>query len=210
VTPNPLSLPVGLSLLLKATATYADQSTQDVTATATWTVLDSSVATVGNAGSAAGQVTGVKIGSTTVTATLSGLNGSATVTVAQPKFGVDQRGARHYDGERRQYAGIHRDSELRQLDTLDITTQVTWSSSNIAVAQVSNAAGSNGVATSLTAGTATITATYSGANGTATLTVSAPALVSITVTPATATISAVIPRRTGSPACTRMGRPPRP
>jgi len=99
-------------------------------------------------------------------------------------------GARHYERERRQYAGIHRDSELRQLDHLDITTQVTWSSSNIAVAQVSNAAGSNGVATSLTAGTATITATYSGANGTATLTVSAPALVSITVTPATATISA--------------------
>jgi len=190
VTPNPLSLPVGLSLLLKATATYADQSTQDVTATATWTVLDSSVATVGNAGSAAGQVTGVKIGSTTVTATLSGLNGSATVTVAQPNLvsiSVAPDTTTVSAGNTQAFTAT---ANYDNSTTLDITTQVTWSSSNIAVAQVSNAAGSNGVATSLTAGTATITATYSGANGTATLTVSAPALVSITVTPATATISA--------------------
>jgi len=190
VTPNPLSLPVGLSLPLKATATYADQTTQDVTATATWTVADSSVATVGNVGSAAGQVTGVKIGSTTVTATLSGLSGSATVNVAQPNLvsiSVAPATANVSAGNTQAFTAT---ANYDNSTTLDITTQVTWSSSNIAVAQVSNAAGSNGVATSLTAGTATITATYSGVKGTAALTVTAPALVSIAVTPATATISA--------------------
>jgi uncharacterized protein YjdB len=73
--------------------------------------------------------------------------------------------------------------------TLDITTQVTWSSSNVAVAQASNAAGSNGVVTSLTGGSATITAALQGVQGTANLTVTAPTLVAITITPTTAIIS---------------------
>jgi len=190
VTPNPASVPVGVSLSLAATATYADQSTQDVTATATWTVANSAIATVGNVGSAAGQVTGVKVGSTTVTATLSGVSGSATVTVANPSLvsiTVAPAAATVSAGNTQAFTAT---ANYDNSTTLDITTQATWSSSNIAVAQVSNAAGSNGLATSLTAGTATITATYSGVQGTATLTVTAPALVSIMVTPATATIAA--------------------
>ncbi len=194
VTPNPLTLPQNLTLSLKATATYADQTTQDVTASATWTVIDSKIATVGNVGTAAGQVTGVAIGSTTVTATLSGISGSATVNVIAPalvSITVTPATATISAGDTQAFTatGTYQGSSVG----VDITTQVTWSSSNIAVAQVSNAAGSNGVATGLTSpargNTVTITAALNGVQGTATLTVTAPVLVAIMVRPATATIN---------------------
>src|SRR5208337_3958577 len=68
--------------------------------------------------------------------------------------------------------------------TQDITTSVTWSSSNASVATISNAAGSNGQVTSVAAGTATITAASGLISGTTTLTVSSATLLSIAVTPA--------------------------
>ena len=188
VTPSPLNLPLGLTLPLTATATYGDSTTQNVTTTATWTVADGSIATVGNAGTAAGQVTGKAVGSTTVTATLSGIKGSATVNVASPKLvsiAVAPATARITAGQTQAFTAT---GSYDNSTTVDLTTQVTWSSSNTAVGQVSNAAGSNGVATSLIAGTTTITAALSGVQGTATLNVGQPALVSIIVTPATATI----------------------
>ena len=195
VTPNPLTLPQNLTLPLKATATYGDQSTQDVTTSATWTVADSSVATVGNLGTAAGQVTGLKANSsTTVTATLSGKSGSATVNVIAPtltSITVTPATATISAGDTQAFTatGTYQGSTVG----VDITTQVTWSSSNIAVAQVSNAAGTNGVASGLTSpargNTVTITAALNGVQGTATLTVTAPVLVAIMVRPATATIT---------------------
>ena len=192
VTPNPLNLPLGLTLPLKATATYGDATTtltQDVTTTATWTVADSSVATVGNAGTAAGQVTGAKVGSTTVTATLSGISGSATVNVNKANLlsiAVAPTTATVTAGSTRSFTAT---GSYDNSTTADLTTLATWSSGNTAVAEVSNAAGTNGVATTLVRGTATITATYSGIQGTATLTVTAPVLVTIMVAPATATIA---------------------
>ena len=64
-----------------------------------------------------------------------------------------------------------------------LTGSVTWSSSNSAVASISNAAGTNGLATTTGYGTATITATLGAVSGNTTLTVNSPALVSITITP---------------------------
>ena len=65
--------------------------------------------------------------------------------------------------------------------TMNITSQVTWASSNTAVATITSA----GLATSVAAGIANITATLSGITSTSvTLTVIAPTLSSITVIPA--------------------------
>jgi trimeric autotransporter adhesin len=44
-------------------------------------------------------------------------------------------------------------------DQADITTSVTWSSSNTLVSTISNTSGSQGLATAVSAGTTTITAT---------------------------------------------------
>lgn len=63
-----------------ATATYQDSTTGDVTSTATWNALPSSVASISNSGFA----TAVTVGTATVTATANGVtSNSATLTVAQ-------------------------------------------------------------------------------------------------------------------------------
>jgi hypothetical protein len=70
----------------------------------------------------------------------------------------------------------------------DITELVAWSSSAPAVAIVSNAAGSRGLAAAQTAGTATLTATLGGRSATAALTVTHATLRSIIITPANQSI----------------------
>ena len=58
--------------------------------------------------------------------------------------------------------------------TQDVTQSVTWSSSAATVATISNTNGSRGLATTLAAGTTTITASHNGISGTTLLTVTAP------------------------------------
>src|SRR5207245_3378728 len=63
---------------------------------------------------------------------------------------------------------------------------VTWSSSNTAVAAVSN----SGLVSGVTPGSATITATSEGKSGTSTITVTPVPVASVDVTPATASVQA--------------------
>src|SRR5207245_9684896 len=72
---------------------------------------------------------------------------------------------------------------------LDVTPMGAWSSASTAVATISNAGGSQGLATSVAAGTTTITATLGGVSGSTTLTVTAAILSTITVTPTTPSIA---------------------
>ena len=73
--------------------------------------------------------------------------------------------------------------------TQDLTAQVTWASSDTAVATVSNAAGSNGLATTASLGNTTVSATSGEVSGSTTLTVTDATLVSIEVLPATPSIA---------------------
>jgi len=65
----------------------------------------------------------------------------------------------------------------------DLTTSVTWNSSNPAVASMSNSAGSQGLATGLAQGTTAMTASLGSISGSTTLAVTPPVLVSLGVTP---------------------------
>src|ERR1700733_10931420 len=80
-SPATANLAAGATQQFTATATNLGGSLIDVTATATWTVVNTSVATV----AADGLATGVAAGSTTITASLpSGASGSASITVTLP------------------------------------------------------------------------------------------------------------------------------
>jgi hypothetical protein len=68
--------------------------------------------------------------------------------------------------------------------TQNVTSKVTWASATPGVATISNASGSQGVATAVAAGTSKISAALSGITATQVLTVTAPALLSLAVTPA--------------------------
>jgi hypothetical protein len=84
ITVSPANATVGVneSQQFVAVATYSDNSTAIITATAQWTSGAASTATVANTGVA----TGVAVGTTTITATANGQSASAnlTVTAATP------------------------------------------------------------------------------------------------------------------------------
>src|SRR4029077_5292748 len=74
--------------------------------------------------------------------------------------------------------------------TANLTTQVTWASGTASVATISNTSGSQGLATTLAAGTTAITASLGGITSPAdTLTVTAAALTSIALSPTSPTVA---------------------
>ncbi len=180
VTPVNPSLAVGTSVQLDATATYSDTSTQDVTAQASWTSSDPNVATV----SLGGQVVAKQAGACTISATLDGVGGSTAVAVTPATLSaiaVMPASATVAKGNTLQLKAIGTYSDM---STQDITTQVTWGTSDGAIATVSNAMGSQGLASALTKGMVTVTATSGNVAGSGTLDVTDATLTSIVVTPA--------------------------
>ncbi len=191
VTPASVSLPKGLTRALTATGTFSDGTTQDLTTQVTWSSANSAVAGVSNADGSQGVVTAVDPGGpVNVTATRDAINGASSVTVtdaAVQSIAVTPATATAPKGETQQYTamGTFTDGSVQ-----DITTSVTWSSSNTAVAQVSNAGGSNGLASALEVGSATIRAldTATSVFGSAVFNVTSEELVSIAVSPASANV----------------------
>lgn len=77
VTPSNTSLKVGDVVQLKATGTYSDGTTQDLSTNVVWSATDATIAAVDATGKAQGRIPG----SVTVTASLGNVTGNATVTV---------------------------------------------------------------------------------------------------------------------------------
>jgi uncharacterized protein YjdB len=183
VSPANATIAAGATQQFAAKATYSDGSTADVTTSAAWVSSKPAVASI----SAAGLATALSSGSTIVTATLTGVSGTAAVTVPQPpppsvtvtSIAVTPPTASIAVGATQQFVATATYSDGT---AGNVTTTATWTSSKPTVATVAS-----GLATSLAAGSTTLTATLNGVHGTATLTVT-PILSSITVTPHTTTI----------------------
>jgi hypothetical protein len=76
VTPNPFTTGVGIARKLTATGAYSDGTTADLTSAAVWSTSMPSVASVSG-----GIVTGVALGSTTITATVGSSSGTSALSV---------------------------------------------------------------------------------------------------------------------------------
>lgn len=184
VSPATQSLTVGQTAQLKAVGTYGNakhSSTEDITSTVTWTSSVPAVATV----SSSGLVTAVGAGTTTVTANTAAFNGpvhsTSIITVTGSGGGSSSGtvsslsiipGSQSVSaaGQTTQFIAIGTTSSGA---TLNLTNQVTWSSSSPQIATITQA----GLATAVAKGTGTITALYTNPTGgttvagTATLTV---------------------------------------
>src|SRR5579863_4812681 len=77
VTPSNGSVAQGMTQQFKATGTYSDNSTQDLTTTVKWSSSATSVVTI----SATGLASGVGFGTTTIKAASSSIIGSTTFTI---------------------------------------------------------------------------------------------------------------------------------
>jgi len=183
VTPVAATLPKGTTVAFVATATFSDGTAQDVTAQATWISTNTDVATVTNGPASHGVGRGIAAGTATISATLLGVTGGATLTVTDAVLvSMAVTPANPTIAKERTIAftatGTYSDAS-----TLDLTSQVTWSLSDAAVATISNASGSHGVAAGVGVGSATISAAMSGTIGSTLLTVNNAVLDSITLAP---------------------------
>src|SRR6266404_2755758 len=186
ITVQPVTATCG-SLQYAATGLLSNGSTKDLTSTATWTSSSTSVATVNSSGLASG----IGLGTTNIGASFSG------VTATSEPLAVDQLNSISVSpstttvplGSSVQFAAIGNFTfAAGGTSDLDVSSQVTWASSNTAIATIDNTGNATAVSQG---GPINITATScDGVTvGTATLTVGSPAATSLVVTPATITIS---------------------
>jgi uncharacterized protein YjlB len=179
VTPySPANLAVGSTQRFVATGIYSDGTTPVITSQVTWTSSNSSIA-----GIATGLATGVAVGSTSITASESGITSpSVTLTVITSASGLSSIAVTPaFPAD----LGVGASLQLAALGTYadgttaDITAKVTWTSSNTAVAAIF----ANGAVTGEGSGSANIMAALSGITSPG-LKLTVKAVSSILVTPA--------------------------
>ncbi|MNG92351.1 Bacterial Ig-like domain (group 2) [compost metagenome] len=178
ITTPPLALAAGLTGQLAATGSYNNGSNVDVTASVNWVSSNPAAATV----STSGLVTAVAPGTATITGTLDGqiatmlvtvtnavLNpGGLTITVPPLNLAAGLTGQLAANGIYSNGASV------------DVTTNVSWTSNNPLVAAVGL---NTGLVTSVLPGTATITATLDGQSTTVQVTVSNAVVISVSIDP---------------------------
>ncbi|MFH0899557.1 MAG: Ig-like domain-containing protein, partial [Pseudomonadota bacterium] len=183
VEPASSEVPLGLHAKLIATGHYTDNSTEDLTAQATWTSSDNGIAAFSSKDGEEGWALGVAEGDVTVSAERNGVSGSGTVKVTPAvvvAIEVAAAEASIADGLHTQLTAVGTFSDGT---TRDITADVTWTSDHPDIATVSNADGDEGLTTGQGTGKATATATLGGVSGSFEVTVTDALLVSIQVYP---------------------------
>jgi len=181
VTVSPTAATVTVAATTQLTATPKDANGTALSGrVVTWATSNAAVATV----SASGLVTGVAVGSATITATSEGQSGTSALTVTNVPVAsvtVSPTAAGLTVGATTQLTATPQDANGTALSG----RAITWATSNAAVATVSV----SGLVTSIAAGSATITATSEGQSGTSAITVTSVPVASVTVSPATASIT---------------------
>lgn len=181
VTISPAAAAVEVGRSEQLSASPRDASGNVLTTPVTWSSASSSIASVNGSG----LVTGVSVGTTTVTAASGGQQATATILVNPPSVAtvaVTLAASSVEQGKTTQASAVLRDAANNVLTG----RSTTWTTSNILVASVSN----DGLVTAAQIGTATITATSEGKSGSATVTVIPRSVntVVVTLTPTTLTI----------------------
>lgn len=167
VTPPSPSIIHGQSQQFWATGIYNNGTSQDLTAVATWSSSDQTIATI----DATGMATGVGDGAARITATYSGSAGSSDLIVSElalVSISVAPASMSLQVGLTQQYGAIGTYTDMTQQN---LTGFVSWSSSDTSVAQIT----ASGFVVALAAGAVDIVAASDVVWGSAALTVAAAA-----------------------------------
>ncbi|MFZ1141315.1 MAG: Ig-like domain-containing protein [Candidatus Sulfotelmatobacter sp.] len=181
LSPQSITLTPMHSAQLKAVGTYSDATTQDISASVTWSASPGAIVAVSNSGLA----TGKALGAATITAVLNTVSGMDTVAVVAPtlnSISIAPNGASIPLGETQQLAALGTYSDG---STQDLTSSVQWASSNLTILTLSNL----GAATGAALGTVTVTAISGTISAADLLQVGPPIVVSFTVAPANSVLA---------------------
>ncbi len=180
---------------MTATGNFSGLFTRDITADVIWESLNLPVATVSNAQESSGRVSALAPGNSEIRATLNGIVGSYSLTVSNATVGtltLSPLTPTIPKGLIRQFTV---EGTFDDATTQDLSYDVTWSSSDITVASISNSVGSKGVATGEGVGIATITATFDGFTDSTVMTVSAAILNMLELEPLTPSLLTLFSRQ---------------
>ena len=86
ITPAVPTILLGTTLQFHATGTYSDGTMQDITATASWTSDQPSLASVGNSPGSQGLATGIAAGTANITATIASVSATSAASIAPRLF----------------------------------------------------------------------------------------------------------------------------
>src|SRR5205809_306951 len=157
----------GTSLKFTATGTFSDGSTATNLSGLSWKSSRPNIASIRSSGLAHGK----KSGTVTISATASGLTGTATLTVGTGtlvSLAITPATPSVTVGSTQQFTAT---GSFNDGTTQDITLTTHWSSSSASVATIANAPSIGGLATANGSGTATIGGNSGGVTNSATLTV---------------------------------------
>ncbi len=188
VTPANPTIPNLTTQQFTATGNFSDGTTVNLTSQVSWASSNPALVTIDTAGVASA----LAGGTVTISASLDGITGSTGLTVSGAALASITVSASSpptltiADGTTVQFIAL---GSFADGNTDDITSQVTWDSSNPAVASISNSSGSRGLATAEAPGSTTITASLGNVRGQNTLSVTGAILQSITIDPLNASIA---------------------
>ena len=182
ITPPSSGVAIGSTLQMQAVGTFSDGTKQPINLPAAWSVTPTggSIATV----NPTGLVTGVAAGTATVRVKLGTVLQTATITVENlTSIAVTPTAASIAEGTA---TGLDAVATLADGSTQDVTSSVTWLSTNPATATISDAVGTSGWAYGIAPGNATIGAELDGQSALVQLTATNATLSTIAIMPATA------------------------
>ncbi|MGC1455662.1 MAG: Ig-like domain-containing protein [Nitrospirota bacterium] len=162
IAPTSTITVLGKTRQFTATGTFTDTSTQDITASVTWASSNEAVALISDVTGSKGLATSKAMGTTTITASLSGITNNASLTVTPAELvslEVTPLSASIILGATQQFTamGTYSDGTFK-----DLTKSAQWVSSDKTVAAMSVVTGFEGVAITLSGGNTNITAVFSG------------------------------------------------
>jgi trimeric autotransporter adhesin len=165
VSPASSTVAVNNTVQLTATGTYSDGTQKTIQGdSVSWSSSDPTVATITSPG---GLVRGVASGTASITVSAQGITGTATVSVSPQNvttLSITTTQGSTTPQTTATISGVPGTLQFYAYANLsasqDVTTAVTWSSSNHTVATIgSGASGSAGLLSATTTGTTTVTAT---------------------------------------------------
>jgi uncharacterized protein YjdB len=187
-----IKLPAGLYGPFKAIAAFSDNYTGDATNYVDWSSSDTAVATVSNSDGSKGLVTGIKVGTATITATdTSSVPSISATRDVQVTDAVFQSITVYPEEPEDMPAGygfmqqFYATADLSDGSKYDATERVNWLSTDPNVATASNSIGSKGLVTALEVGETTIQASYSDKKGDRGLIVNNSTVASLRILPTT-------------------------
>jgi uncharacterized protein YjdB len=176
VIPKVKEIDVGTTLQLTAVGIYSDGSTQDLTSSVTWNSSSIAIVEVSNIVPTKGLITVSAYGSATISVSLDGITNTTEFNLRGPNQPLSLEIVTGYLKviEPGSVAGFKAIGTYKNGSTKDLTNDVTWTSSDPAVASVSNTAPTKGVLTAHTPGSMTLSAAYGPVNSSYPITVRPP------------------------------------